>query len=890
MKLQTKILLALLLIGLPLVAINAWWIGTQQGRQRDRVLDRLRQEAAQTSSIVRILLTDLADRGQQVALHMPGDDGREAYLNDRLAYLRFWNTGIMGLAWADVDGILLAGEPASLFQLGMRFGDRKSLQALQNGKAWALDELVIEDNQEFPLGILRMIVRVPHGAFRGVVGILFQPEFFRSLFPVDSVWAQIRLADRAGRLVYATDRTEPTLDERFTWANTPGLDVAVNRGTPAIHVGPLPGDREGGNWMAAHAPIREFGWVVTAMVSEAAAMHESRRTLYGGLAIQSVLVVFCAGAALILARRVTLPARRLAEAARRIAAGERTARAGIQGRDELAVVGRAFDEMAEALDSSWEALRAERDAAEGGAARLVTLSRLASLVSSSLDPSQVFDFIAEAASRLLDGALVLLLVADDDDDPVSLRAAYAVTRPELRHKNYYRPGEGIIGWVLQHREPLVLTDILADNRALNRAWLEAEGVAAFAGVPLMLRDRCLGVLYAARSRERPFAGQDVDLLKSIAAHAATAIQNAYLYKRAETEAERFRAILEFMPAAVVVGEGRPEDRTIRFVLANRAFEELQEGSGEIPGPSTPSYRLFRPDGTPLTEEELPLQRAVWQGEATKEEELILQYPDGRQRSLLVTAVAFAESEGSRRAVSMVLDVTEHRKAEKELKRLAADNAALFEQAAREAQVKGLLLEELHHRVRNNLALIISFLELQRATPAGRQSGTVLDDVVSRIKGLALVHDVLGGAGFQAGQYDALVRRLADHTFLQGSLTGRVELRVKKQSLYLPSRELTALGIITNELFTNIAKHAFPDGRDGVVEVAVELVGAEVVIRIHDNGVCLPPGFGEGTSQLGLGLVRSLVEVSLQGTFTLEGGDGTTAVIRFPMPPGGPPSL
>jgi two-component sensor histidine kinase len=437
---------------------------------------------------------------------------------------------------------------------------------------------------------------------------------------------------------------------------------------------------------------------------------------------------------------VARPARRLADAARRIAAGDRTARVGIQGQDELAMLGRTFDEMAEALDTSWQALSAGRDAAEGMAARLATLSQLASLVSSSLDPSRVFAFIAEAASRLLDGAVVLLLVSDAEDGPLSLRATFGVTRPELRARNSFRAGEGLPGAILQTREPLVLTNILDDPRALNRAWAKAEGLRAFAGVPMVLRDRCLGVLYAASRGEQPFAARDVDLLTSFAAHAAVAIQNAHLYER----------------------------------------------------------------------------------------------------------------------------------------------------AAREAQEKGLLLDELNHRVRNNLAMMVSFMELQRATLAGRAVASVLDEAIGRVKGLALIHDVLGGASFQAGQYDALVQRLAGQTLLQGPLAGCVELRVDKEPLRLPSKTLTALGIITNELFTNIAKHAFPDGRKGAVEVSVALVGPEVVIRVHDNGVKLAPGFAEGPGQLGLRLVRSLVEVSLQGSFSLEANEGTTAIIRFPRPEDGEP--
>lgn len=640
--------------------------------------------------------------------------------------------------------------------------------------------------------------------------------------------------------------------------------------------------------LPAHVPVWGTGWVASAPIAEADAMGEARRPLYGELATQGTLAALCTGAALVLVHRVALPAGRLAQAARRIAAGDRTARAAPAGRGELAAVCQAFDEMARSLDASWQALRAERDAAEDMAARLATLSRLASLVSSTLDPSQVFDFIAEATSHLLDGAVVLVLVSDAEDGSLSLRASHGVTRPELRAQNRYRPGEGLIGWVLEHREPLVLTDMLQDGRTLNRAWVEAEGLRAFAGVPLVLQDRCLGILYAARSGERLFEMRDVELLRSFAAHAATAIQNARLYKRAEAEAERLRAVLESMPAAVIVGEGRPEDRTIRLVMANRAWAELQGTSALTPGAHTPSYELARADGSPVDDEELPMQRAIWRGEATREEELLLRLPDGRERVLLINAVPFPEIGGTRQAVGMILDITDRRLAEEKLQRLAADNATLYEQAAREARVKGILLEELNHRVRNNLAMMVSFMELQRATPAGRTAAPVLDEAVSRVKGLALIHDVLGGAGFQAGQYEALVYRLAEQTFLRGPLAGRVELRVDKQPLRLPSRALTALGIITNELFTNIAKYAFPDGRKGTVEVTVEAAGAEVVIRIRDDGVRLPSGLSNGAGGLGLRLVRSLVEASLKGTFTLETGDGTTAVIRFPRPEDGTP--
>ncbi len=884
MKLRSRILLALFVIGLPLVAVNAWWMAAQQNREHRRVLERLREDAEQAARTIQVFLTDMADRGQQIAESMQATDDAHQNLRDRLAYLQFWDPGITGLAWIDLRGRILAGEPAGLFRSDRQLVGREAWEALQPGRDWALDSLVPEREEGTDHGILRLAARSATGAPERVVEILFSAEVFRPLFASDRHWSQIRVADQVGRLVYATDKPQPSLDERFGWAEAPGLREARGNGTAVVREARLPGEGATGDWMFAHVPIPRTGWVASAVIPAADAMAQSRRVLYGEVAIQSVLVMLCTAAALILAHRTAQPARRLAAAAQRIAGGDRTARVGLIGRSEIAAAGQAFDDMVGALDASWAALRAQRDAAENVAARLATLSRLANLASASLDPSRAFDFIAEATSHLLDGAVVLVLVGDEEHGPLSTRASHATTRPELRVQNQYRPGEGLIGWVFEHRQPLVLEDMLADGRTLNRAWVEAEGLRAFAAVPLLFGDRCLGVLYAARGGDRPFLGDDVELLKSFAAHAATSIQNAQLYKRAESEAARLRAVLESMPAAVLVGEGRAGGGAISVVMANGALVELHAVSALTLSARTAEYEMLRADGSTVVDKDLPLQRAIWYGEEAKEAELVVRFADGRQRSLLINAVPFPEqNDGTRQAVSMILDITERRRAEEELKRLAADNAALYERATQEAKIKGLLLDELNHRVRNNLALIIGFLELQRTAPGGRGATAVIEEVVGRVKGLAVVHNILGGAVARFGQYEALVHRLGEQTLLQGPLEGRVKLEVELQPLCLPPRHLTALGIITNELFTNIAKHAFPDGRRGTVRVTAERRDTDIIVRIWNNGVALPPGFGEGAGQLGLRLVHDLVEASLNGCFAVENGNGTTAMLRFPTP-------
>jgi PAS domain S-box-containing protein len=520
-------------------------------------------------------------------------------------------------------------------------------------------------------------------------------------------------------------------------------------------------------------------------------------------------------------------------------------------------------------------------------ARYRVLLDLAGLVSSNLDPGRVFTMVAEATSRLLQGAAALVFAADPMGEGVAIRAFHGLRHPELRTHNRFRIGEGLPGVVLQTKTSLTLDNILEDPRALNRAWLEAEGLRAFVGVPLVSHDRCLGVLFAARGGDRPFAQPDVDLLTAFAAHAATAMENARLYERANAEGERLRALVEAMPEAVVVGEVRPGQKDVRLVMANRAHAELLRLPELMGGARTAHYEFLRPDGTPMEDAELELERAIWQGEVTRGMELGVRFPDGSRKVLLANAAPLPEKDGVRQAVAVLQDITERKRGEEELKRLAEEVAALYGQAARDAQMKGLLLEELAHRVRNNLALIVSFLELQREGINEADVGGVVEDAIARVEGLALVHKVLAAADFQTGEFGALARGLAEQSLLQGPMAGRVAVRVEGPALLLPSAQLTTLGLITNELFTNIAKHAFPDGRTGTVQVTVESAGPEATVRVTDDGVGLPPGFAEQPGHLGLKLVRSMAELTLRGTFSLETGDGTTAVIRFRVPDAAP---
>jgi len=867
MKLRGKILAAFFAALLPLVGIDIWWFYRNLHREEAVARDRLRDEAERGAARLEAMLGVLARIGQRVVRRIPDPAQAQARLEDWRAELQTWRVGVQGLAWVDADGRVLAAAPADMFRRGERLDGWESFRAVQGEQPWALER--IPASAERGPGV-PLLIRMFDPVSRGAAALYLTAEAFHSLLSVPSV--RVRLTDQQGQLVVTIEGAVPSPEPRVPGpALAPELPRSGATATP---------DEE---WLTARASIAPTGWTLTTAIPRRDVMQLSRQTFRKDLTEDTLIFVLCTGIAWLFAHRITRPARRLEEAARAISSGEQGGRVRIEGRDELAAVGTAFNRMADALDASVGTLKRERDAAQLAAEQLAALSRVFTQVSTTLESDWMCEVVVQAATRLLDCKLAFVYLAAESGDTLSFRAAAGAVHPEHRARDVFRSNEGLVGWIFQQREPLVLADVTQDPRTLNRIWFAAEGVRQFAGVPLTIGDSCLGVLGVLRGDERAFTNSDLGHLRALAAHVATTLQNARLYERAEQEEERLRALLETVPVGVLVAEGDPTTLAIRIVLANRACEELLPPAMLGHGTGQRQYEFWRPDGTPLPEEELPLRRAMWRGEIVRNTEIAVRLPDGGQQFFLADAVPFGGTGKARQAVAAYHDITQLKRVEMELGRLAKENAALFQQAASDARVKGLLLEELDHRVRNNLALITSFLELQREAVGGGQIAEVLDDAIARVQGLALTHKVLAGAGYQSNSVQDLLNELVRQILVEGPLADRVEVSVATIPLRLPSKQLTGLGIILNELFTNIVKHAFPQGRAGRVSISGEIVNSHVTITVKDDGVGCPPGLSDQGGHLGFKAIRSIAEVTLGGEFALEAGAGTTAWVRFPNP-------
>ncbi len=220
--------------------------------------------------------------------------------------------------------------------------------------------------------------------------------------------------------------------------------------------------------------------------------------------------------------------------------------------------------------------------------------------------------------------------------------------------------------------------------------------------------------------------------------------------------------------------------------------------------------------------------------------------------------------------SSFLDITEQR-----------NSADALTASLREKEV---LLQEIHHRVKNNLNIVIGLLRLQKGNITSREDAQdALEESVARIFSMALVHERLYEAGNFAsipfkGYLEALLEDLT-HSYH----TDHIQFRMQIEEIELGLQQAVPCGLIVNELLTNAMKHAFPDQRQGQVQVDLfRARDTDIQLVVRDDGVGSELSYWENPTSLGIQLITSLTG-QLEGRIEVHNQVGTEVVITFPDP-------
>lgn len=221
-------------------------------------------------------------------------------------------------------------------------------------------------------------------------------------------------------------------------------------------------------------------------------------------------------------------------------------------------------------------------------------------------------------------------------------------------------------------------------------------------------------------------------------------------------------------------------------------------------------------------------------------------------------------------VVIVSDVTELKKKEKEL------------------LIKSAVIQEIHHRVKNNLQTIASLLRLQARRTQSPEVKAALRESVNRILSISVVHEFLSQQDAEFIDVAEVAKNILD-LVIQNMLEPDFNLQTvfNGQTVILPSEQATSLALVINELIQNSIEHGFVGRKEGIIGLDIRNNPDNYEIEIYDDGIGIPPDFKpQSSSSLGLHIVRTLIESDVGGTFKLYSDNGTHASIAIPRTPEG----
>jgi two-component system, sensor histidine kinase PdtaS len=452
-------------------------------------------------------------------------------------------------------------------------------------------------------------------------------------------------------------------------------------------------------------------------------------------------------------------------------------------------------------------------------------------VNSTLDLQEVLGLVATKVANALEADACFVYLYDERAGELVLRATHGTRIDEMSRRPRMRPGEGITGSAAEARAPVMLeSQAHLDPRFKHFPNLPEDEYESILAVPILTRDGTLEGALNARTREpRAFSDDEVELLLAIAAQVAQSIEHARLYSEAQRRVHELEALARISEA---VSDSLYLEESLEAIVKTTMDALSATGAALV----LDHGRIAWPEGVPAAHAiRQPLR---WRGRQIGE---LVADRDG----------AFTDSD-------------------RDLLASIATHAAVALEHGR-AVMRGVLAQEIHHRVKNNLQTVASLLRLQARSADVIDPREALEHSVNRILAIAAVHELLTERRDEDVELADLIDRL--RAMLVQGVGGGKDVSAELEPVSLPGVRATALALVFAELLQNALEH-------GGDRVRVELArrNGDIVLAIADDGAGVPEEIASGT---GLSIVRALVRDELHGTLDLRSGPGARAEVVFP---------
>jgi two-component system, sensor histidine kinase PdtaS len=461
---------------------------------------------------------------------------------------------------------------------------------------------------------------------------------------------------------------------------------------------------------------------------------------------------------------------------------------------------------------------------------LQLLTETIAAVNSSLDLEEVLALVASKVADALDADACFVYLYDERHDDLVLRATHGTRVEEMTKRPRMHVGEGITGVAAAERSPVMIpAHAELDPRFKAFPNLPEDEYQSILAVPILLRGEQLeGALNVRTIEPRSYGEDEVDLLLAIAAQVAQSIEHARLYAQAQRRVDELEALARISEA---VSESLYLEESLAAIVRT-TMDTLQASGAAL---VLEDGKIAWPEGRAgAYAERLPLR---WRG---------------RQIGELVCDRDAPFTDDDRQLLASI-----------------AHHAAVALEHGR-AVMRGVLAQEIHHRVKNNLQTVASLLRLQARATESFDPREALEHSVNRILAIAAVHEVLTERHDDDVDLGELLDRLRA-MLVQGLGAGK-HVEAALEPISLAGARATALALVFSELLQNALEHG---GNDVRIELARR--DGEVLLAIADSG----NGTTGDTAGTGLSIVRALVRDELKGEFELRAGDGTRAEVVFP---------
>ena len=316
-----------------------------------------------------------------------------------------------------------------------------------------------------------------------------------------------------------------------------------------------------------------------------------------------------------------------------------------------------------------------------------------------------------------------------------------------------------------------------------------------------------------------------------------------------------RQILDALPAAVYMTDAQGKITYYNRTAVEFAGREPVLGVDEW----CVTFRLFTSDGQPLAHDQCPMATALKENRPIRGVEAMAQRPDGTLVPFVPFPTPIRDATGRLiGAINMLVDISERKQSETHQR---------------------ILLDELNHRVKNNVQMLQSLLMASMRETHSAEARTVLADAAQRVAAIAaaqqLLYNEASPRSFGMSEFLNAVCATVRHTFPK-----QANMKTDGAAGQLSNNVSVPLALILSELLTNAAKHAMGARDGGEVQVSLRRDGSETLLIVEDDG----PGFEIGDARRrssGLGLIRGLAQ-QLRGSFSVERGrsGGARCTLRF----------